>query len=91
MMMKKLKLNPLEKIELNKIGNTESIMGEKTELKSMFGNPKITALRKSLLRKGFLKKITPITLTDGTKVERVTLSKLGLNWYYAKGKMKKVV
>jgi len=82
---KEVRLTFLEKNELNKIGNTEAIMGEKTELESMFGNPRVTALCKSLLQKGYLRKIKPIILTDGTKVERVTLSKGGWDWYYAKG------
>ncbi len=71
-------LSPEEKSELNKIGNTEDLMGEKSTEESLFGNIKITQLRKSLIQKGYLKRQSNGYVTPTTK---------GWNWYFAKGKI----
>ena len=78
--MVKYNLTNIEKDELNKIGNTIDIMGEKVELESMFGNKRVTELRKSLLDKKYLRR----TKTKDN-ITFITLSKNGWNWYYAKG------
>ena len=75
------KLSLSEKDELNKLGNTIEIVGETPELESMFGNKKVTQIRKSLLDKGFIKKID----TDSRGITTIDLSDKGWNWYHAKG------